>query len=285
MSVVLEKYHGLGNDYFIYDPNKNEIALNEERIKLICDKNFGMGSDGIVEGPMIKDDGIYVKIWNPDGSEAKQSGNGIRIFGKYLKDAGYVQKKNVVIHTGERDISIAYLNETGSCLRVSMGGYSFWSTDVPVVGEKRQVIYEDMLFGRVLYPVTCVSVGNPHCIISMKEISKPLVCKIGEFAETAKWFPEGINTQIMKTIDEENIEIEIFERGAGYTMASGTGACAAAVTAYRLGKTGRKVTVHMPGGSLFIEIAEDGEIYMTGDVFYVGSIKLSSEFGDMLLCR
>lgn len=285
MSVILEKYHGLGNDYFIYDPNKNDIPLNEERIKLICNKNFGLGSDGIVEGPILKDDGISVKIWNPDGSEAKQSGNGIRIFGKYLKDAGYVQKKQVTVHTNERDISIAFLNETGSSLRVSMGTYSFWSDDVPVTGERREVIYEDMLFGRVLYPVTCVSVGNPHCIISMKEISKPLVCKIGEFAESAKWFPEKINTQIMKAIDEENIAIEIYERGAGYTMASGTGACAAAVTAYRLGKTGRKVTVHMPGGSLFIEIDENDEIYMTGDVFYVGSIKLSSEFGDMLLCR
>ncbi len=285
MSIILEKYHGLGNDYFIYDPNKNELPLTQERIKLICNKNFGIGSDGIVEGPLLKEDGIYVKIWNPDGSEAEQSGNGIRIFGKYLKDAGYIQKKHVVVHTVKKEVSISYLNETGSLLRVSMGKPSFWSDEIPVTGERREVIYEDMMFGRVLYPVTCVSVGNPHCIISMKEISKPLVCKIGEFAENARCFPEKINTQIMKTIDEENIAIEIFERGAGYTMASGTGACAAAATAYRLGKTGPKVTVHMAGGTLLIEIDENGEIYMTGDVFYVGSIKLSSEFGEMLRCK
>lgn len=285
MSIIIEKYHGLGNDYFIYDPNKNELELTEERIKLICNKNFGMGSDGIVEGPIMKDNGIFVRIWNPDGSEAQQSGNGIRIFGKYLKDAGYVQKKHVVVHTANRDVEIAYLNETGSSLRVSMGTYSFWSDEVPVTGERREVIYEDMVFGRVLYPVTCVSVGNPHCVITMKEISKHLVCKIGEFSESAKCFPEKINTQIMKTIDEENIAIEIFERGAGYTMASGTGACAAAATAYRLGKIGPKVTVHMPGGKIFIEIDENKEIYMTGDVFYVGSIKLSSEFGEMLRCK
>lgn len=285
MSIILEKYHGLGNDYFIYDPNKNDLPLSKERVQLICNKNFGMGSDGIVEGPILKETGLHVRIWNPDGSETGQSGNGIRIFGKYLKDAGYIQKKNVIIHTANRDISIAYLNETGSILRASMGKYSFWSDEVPVTGERREVINEDMLFGRVLYPVTCVSVGNPHCIIPMKEVSKPLVCKIGEFSEIARCFPEKINTQIMKVIDQENIKIEIFERGAGYTMASGTGACAAAAAAYRLGLTGPKVTVHMAGGQLKTEINENGEIYMTGDVFYVGNIHLSNEFYEMLRCK
>ena len=95
MEIIIEKYHGLGNDYFVFDPNKNELKLTEKNVKLLCDKNFGMGSDGVLEGPIMTEEGIGVRIWNPDGSTAAQSGNGVRIFAKYLKDAGYVQKKHV----------------------------------------------------------------------------------------------------------------------------------------------------------------------------------------------
>ena len=148
--------------------------------------------------------------------------------------------------------------------------------------EKREVINEDMVFGRTLYPVTCVSVGNPHCVIPMREISKNIVCKIGDYSECAKYFPHRINTQIMKVIDKENIAIEIYERGAGYTLASGTGACAAAAVAHKLGMTNNKVIVHMPGGDLQVEVEDDGTVFMTGDVFYVAKITLSSEFTENL---
>ncbi|MEG1505206.1 MAG: diaminopimelate epimerase, partial [Lachnospiraceae bacterium] len=247
MDVILEKYHGLGNDYFVFDPNKNELQLTPANVKMICDRNFGMGSDGILEGPIQKEDGIYVRIWNPDGSETEQSGTGARIIAKYLKDAGYVQKRHFTFHTTHGAVEVAYLNENGSRVKVSMGKLSFWSDEIPVTGERREVIYEDMVFGRTLYPVTCVSIGNPHCVISLKEISKPLVCKIGEYAEYARCFPNRINTEILKVLDEENIQIEIYERGAGYTLASGTSACAAAGVAYRLGKTKSGVNVHMAG--------------------------------------
>ena len=116
----------------------------------------------------------------------------------------------------------------------------------------------------------------------MREISKPLVCKIGEYAEMARYFPHRVNTQIMKVTDRENISIEIYERGAGYTLASGTGACAAAGVAYKLGMTNNKVVVHMPGGELIVEIEDDWTIYMTGDVFYVAKISLSNEFVEKL---
>lgn len=138
------------------------------------------------------------------------------------------------------------------------------------------------IFGRTLYPVTCVSIGNPHCVIPMREISRPLVCKIGDYSEIARYFPNRINTQIMKVIDKENIAIEIFERGAGYTRASGTGACAAAGVAYKLGLTNSKVIVHMPGGELQVEVEDDWNVYMTGDVFYVAKMTLSNEFAERL---
>ena len=247
---------------------------------MICDRNFGMGSDGILEGPIFQEDKIYVKVWNPDGSEAEKSGNGDRIFAKYLKDAGYIQKKHVTFYTLGGAIQVTY--EDGSRLRASAGKLSFWSDEIPVTGERREVINEDMVFGRTLYPVTCVSIGNPHCVIPMREISKPLVCKIGDYAEIARYFPNKINTQLLKVIDQENIQIEIFERGVGYTLASGSCACAAAGVAYKLGMTNPGVTVHMPGGKLQVEIQDDWEVFATGEVFYIGKISLSSEFGERL---
>ena len=280
MNIVLEKYHGLGNDYFVFDPNKNELKLTKENVRMICDRNFGMGSDGILEGPIFQEDKIYVKVWNPDGSEAEKSGNGDRIFAKYLKDAGYIQKKHVTFYTLSGAIQVTYLNEDGSRLRASAGKLSFWSDEIPVTGERREVINEDMVFGRTLYPVTCVSIGNPHCVIPMREISKPLVCKIGDYAEIARYFPNKINTQLLKVIDQENIQI--FERGVGYTLASGSCACAAAGVAYKLGMTNPGVTVHMPGGKLQVEIQDDWEVFATGEVFYIGKISLSSEFGERL---
>lgn len=282
MKITLERYHGLGNDYLVYDPNKNELELNKENVAMLCNRNMGLGSDGILEGPFIGEKHMSLKIWNPDGSIAEKSGNGVRIFAKYLKDAGYVQKKNYHLVTDGGMVEITYLNEDGSRLRISMGKISFWSDEVPVTGERREVINEDMVFGRTLYPVTCVSVGNPHCVIPMREISKPLVCKIGNYSEVARYFPERINTEIMKVIDNNNIAIETFERGAGYTMANGTGACAAAGVAYKLGLTANKVIVHMPGGELQVEIDENWAVYMTGEVFYVAKISLSSEFAEKL---
>lgn len=281
MQIVLEKYHGLGNDYLVFDPNKNELELNEANVKMICNRNVGPGSDGILEGPLLGEH-LAVKIWNPDGSVAEKSGNGVRIFAKYLKDAGYVQKKNYELMTDGGIVEITYLNEEGSRLRISMGKLSFVSEEIPVIGERREVINEDMVFGNNLYPATCVSVGNPHCVIPMQEISKELVCKIGVHSESARYFPERVNTEIMKVTDRNNIAIETYERGAGYTMATGTGACAAAAVAYKLGLTENKMLVHMPGGDLQVEIADDWNVYITGDVFYIAEIKLSTEFSEML---
>ena len=132
MKVVLERYHGLSNDYVVFDPNKNELELTPGNVKMICDRNAGLGADGVLEGPVIKEDGMHVKVWNPDGSESETSGNGVRIFAKYLKDAGYIQKKNFKLYTRYGEAAVTFLNEDGSRLRVSMGKISFWSDEIPV---------------------------------------------------------------------------------------------------------------------------------------------------------
>ena len=282
MRLVVEKYHGLGNDYLVYDPNKNEMELNPANVQLMCNRNFGVGADGVLEGPVISEDRISMVVWNPDGSIAEKSGNGVRIFAKYLKDAGYVQKKDFTIYSSGGEAAIHYLNEEGTRLKASMGRASFWSSDVPVEGPRREIINETMVFGRIPYPVTCLSVGNPHCVILMDEISKDLVCRIGKYSESARQFPEKINTQIMKVLDRTHIQTEVYERGAGYTLASGSGCCAAAAAAYRLGLTDPKMVVQMPGGTLEIEIDGQGVLHITGDVGYVGTMKLGNHFTEQL---
>ena len=281
-NVTFEKYHCMGNDYLIYDPNKNDLELTKENIKLICNRNFGIGSDGILAGPYLDQEKMYVKILNPDGSEAEKSGNGMGIFAKYLKDAGYVQKTSVSWMTLGGEVHIYYLNDAGTRVKISMGVPTFWSDEIPVTGERREMVNQTMVFGKIPYITTCVSIGNPHCVIWMNEISKELVCRIGEISENADCFPEKVNTQLLNVLDRTNIQIEIYERGAGYTLASGSCACAAASAAYKLGLADNKMYVHMPGGVLEVEIKEDGVIYMVGEVGYVGHITLGSAMAEKL---
>ena len=282
MKIVLEKYHGLGNDYLVFDPNKNSLKLSPENVKLICDRHFGVGSDGILEGPILGSEPMEVKIWNPDGSVAEKSGNGVRIFAKYLKDAGYVQKQHVMLGTGSGPVKVWYLNEEGTRLKASMGKVSFRSDEIPVTGPVRDVVNETLIFGKIPYKATCVSIGNPHVVIFLDEISKDLVCRIGKNSECAEYFPERINTQIMKVIDRNTIEIEIYERGAGYTLASGSSGCAAAAAAYRQGLTDSKMYVRMPGGTVEREILDDRNVLMTGDVGSVGKISIGSTLAEDL---
>ena len=276
--MELEKYHGLGNAYLVYDPQKNEMALNQERIRLICDANFGVGSDGILFGPLLDHEKIAVRIYNPDGSEAEKSGNGVRIFAKYLRDAAYVDKRIFTLATLGGEVEVEYLNGQGDLTKVFMGKPTYQSSRIPVSGRDRQVVNEPMAFGGQSYQVTCLSIGNPHCVIPMEEVTKEKACELGRQVERSAHFPNRINMQLLKVIDKHNIRIEIFERGAGYTLASGSSSCAAASAAHKLGLADSPVTVHMPGGTLQIEILPDESVYMTGKVAHVGSVALSAEF-------
>ena len=280
--VVLEKYHCMGNDYLVFDPNKNDLELNAENIKKMCSRHFGIGADGILAGPYLGENDFYVRIYNADGSEAEKSGNGMGIFARYLKDAGYVQKTKVSWDTLGGEVTVYYLNEEGTRVKISMGKPTFWSDEIPVTGERREMVNQTMVFGKIPYITTCLSIGNPHCVIWMNEISKELVCRIGEHSERDSSFPEKVNTQLLNVLDRTNIQIEIYERGAGYTLASGSCACAAACAANRLGLADRNMYVHMPGGTLEVEIKEDGIVYMTGEVGYIGRMTLGSEMVERL---
>ena len=260
------KYHALGNDYIVIDPSRNEVSLTEANIQRICHRNFGVGSDGILYGPLFDGVKIALKILNPDGSEAEKSGNGIRIFSKYLFDESYVEDNLFRLQTLGGEVAVEILDDQARRIKVDMGTVTFVSNEIPVSGERREVVDEILTVGDEKYNVTCASVGNPHCVISMPEISKELALELGPPVESHPQFPNKINVQLLKVIDRRNIQIEIWERGAGYTLASGSSSCAAASAAHKLGHVDNELTVHSPGGQIEIEIKSDGHIFMTGGV-------------------
>lgn len=278
MKVVLERYHGLGNDYLVFDPNHNELELDQANVKMICDRNEGLGADGVLEGPILKEDGMHVKVWNPDGSESETSGNGVRIFAKYLMDHEYVKEQKFSIQTLSGPIEVECLNNRATEFRVKMGKASFISREIPVTGEVREVINESFIFHNKEYKATCLTVGNPHCIIFMDQVTPELAKELGPYVENADEFPEKTNLQICQKIDTGNLDIEIWERGSGYTKASGTGSCAVAVAAYRLGLVENRVNVNQPGGMIQIDIKDDDTIYMTGTVGYVADMSVAESF-------
>jgi diaminopimelate epimerase len=206
-----------------------------------------------------------VRIFNPDGSEAEKSGNGLRIFSRYLWDKKLVGKEEFAVETAGGLVK-ATVTERGKVVRVEMGKVSFWSDEIPVAGPRREVINEPIHLRGERFNFCAATVGNPHCVLPLPKISPELAKLIGPLLETHMRFPKRINVQFMKVIDRNNIQIEIWERGAGYTLASGSSSSASAAVAHKLGLCDRNISVHMPGGTIEIEIGDDFAICMTGAV-------------------
>lgn len=266
MEVHFRKYHGLGNDYLVIDPNVHDVDLTPDSIRLICDRNFGIGADGILYGPIKSGGNLSLRIFNPDGSETEKSGNGLRIFAKYLFENRYVNEKRFSIETLGGIVEAYIEDDSVNLIKINMGKMTFRSTEIPVKGKEREVVDEELQINGVKYKVTCLSVGNPHCVIPMDEVTEEKAKELGPKVENHDIFPNRINMQLLKVIDKANIEIKIWERGAGYTLASGSSSCAAAGAAYKLGMMDNNINVKMPGGKLLVEISESEDIYMTGAV-------------------
>ncbi len=264
--VPFSKYHALGNDYIVIDPLKTSVDLTEEAVRLLCDRHFGIGSDGILYGPFYEEDTPVVRIYNPDGSEAEKSGNGVRIFARYLMDAGYEDGGQFELGTLGGVVLVNVLDADGSMIQVDMGTTTFCSEEIPVAGPSREVVDEPLEIDGNTWRITCVSIGNPHCVIPVDRLSKDMVIALGPLLENHEMFPNRINVQLLKVVDRNTIEIEIWERGAGYTLASGSSSCAAASVARRLGLVESDVTVRMQGGEILVSFAEDGHVLMTGAV-------------------
>jgi diaminopimelate epimerase len=264
--IPFYKYHALGNDYIVLNPKEIGIALSASQIKSICHRNYGVGSDGILLGPVedSKHD-LALQIYNPDGSEAEKSGNGLRIFTRYLWDKEFIHDDPVQIQTLGGLVN-AQVREGGKIVSVDMGKVSFDSRQIPVEGPRRDVINEPITVDEHEFKYCAATIGNPHCVILQEQTSVEQARKFGPLIENDSRFPNRTNVQFMKILDRSNIQIEIWERGAGYTLASGSSSSAAAAVAYRLGLCDQHINVHMPGGIIDIEISKDFSISMTGRV-------------------
>ena len=273
------KYHALGNDYILLDTTEFK-ELNEERIRRLCHRNYGLGSDGILYGPTDTDQADFaLRIFNPDGSEAEKSGNGLRIFARYLWDIAKVRDSEFTILTVGGKVK-AKVIDNGKKVTVDMGQVSFDSVKIPVTGKPREVINEEMEIAGKKLKFAAATIGNPHCVILSDEISESETRTLGPLIENQPCFPNRINVQFMKVLDRSNIRIEIWERGAGYTLASGSSSSAVAATAYRLGLCDSNITVHMPGGEIEIVISNDFSVRMTGAVTKVAEGVISPEIFD-----
>jgi diaminopimelate epimerase len=262
------KYHALGNDYIVMNPGHYPGwgAPTPEQIRVICHRNFGAGSDGILWGPSpSKRANFGLRIFNPDGSEAEKSGNGLRIFARYLYDNKLADTKPFTIETAGGIVDVA-IQPGGQLITIDMGNVSFASDRIPVAGPVREVINEKIKIQDREFTFCAATIGNPHCVILLPDISETLARRYGPEIETHMNFPKRTNVQFLKVLDRSSIQIEIWERGAGYTLASGSSSSASAAVAYRLGLVDRNISVHMPGGKIGIQIGDNFAIRMTGPV-------------------
>ena len=275
--MKFSKYQALGNDYLVLDPRDQQIALTPDRIRIICDRHFGIGSDGILVGPFPSVKAPFcLTIYNPDGSEAEKSGNGLRIFCRYLWDQKLVADQPFVIETKGGVVQATVL-EQGGRVRVVMGKVSFRSEDIPVAGAPREVLRQSIIVNDRTFSICAATIGNPHCVILLENISPELAKQYGPLLENHPLFPHRTNVQFVKVLDRRNIQVEIWERGAGYTLASGSSSCAAAAVARKLGLCSPEISVHMPGGVIEISLDDNFLAVMSGPVTPVAEGRLFEE--------
>jgi diaminopimelate epimerase len=273
------KYHALGNDYLVMNPADYPgwSAPTTEQIRVICHRNFGAGSDGILWGPLPSQKARFgLRIFNPDGSEAEKSGNGLRIFSRYLFDQKLVGAEAFTIEVPGGVVESKVM-DGGQRISVDMGRVTFQSDQIPVAGPVRNVLGEKFTIQGREFTFNAAGIGNPHCVMVLPEISPELARQYGPDIEVHKNFPNRINVQFLKVLDRKNVQIEIWERGAGYTLASGSSSSASAAVAHKLGLVDPNLTVHMPGGTIGIEIGPDFAIKMTGPTTRVAEGQMDAE--------
>jgi diaminopimelate epimerase len=257
--VRFEKWQGLGNDYVVVESEQWPLALTTERAIALCDRNFGIGSDGVLE-VVLSGEHPEMIVWNPDGSHAENCGNGIRMVARYLDTSGRLPEDGVIT-TGGGPVTVAPLPD--GRVRVAMGRAVF------PVGEQRESL--DVDGGRV--DLAEVSMGNPHAVIEHGEPER-VVESLGPEIEIAPRFPARTNVEFIRLDGPSELTMRVWERGVGETLACGTGACAAAVAAVRLSDLTPPVTVHLKGGDLEIDVDDELEVTMIGPAapIYAGEL-------------
>ncbi len=262
------KMHGLGNDYVYMDAINQKIENRSELAKFVSERHFGIGSDGLILiCPSEKAD-FRMQMFNQDGSEAEMCGNGIRCVGKFVYDKGLTKKETITVETlaGIKTLVMTAKNGKIETARVDMGEPILEPEKIPVISNENPVKNLKLEVENKDFTFTCVSMGNPHAVTFIKEdVNKFDICKYGAKLEVNKAFPKKANIEFINVIDDKTLKMRVWERGAGETLACGTGACAVTVSAILNGYTKRAVTVHLLGGDLKIEWNKnDNHVYMTG---------------------
>lgn len=280
MKNYFVKTHGLGNDYIILNSDDISFQLSEKNIIKICDVHFGIGSDGILLKVNSDRADFGLRIFNPDGSEAEKSGNGLRIFAKYLNDYHFTKSDSFTIETLGGIVCAKVIKKTGdkaNIIRIDMGKANFKSKEIPVKSDNIECIDEELQLKEKTYKISCVSMGNPHCVVVKDNLSVDEIMKYGSEIENNPKFPNRINVQFVKVLSPNSAEVIIWERGAGYTLASGSSSSAVAAILVKKGLTDRNIDIKMPGGTLKLEVDKDWEIHLTGEVKEIASGYLSEE--------
>lgn len=276
------KMHGIGNDYVYVNGFAETIRNPEETARLVSDRHFGIGSDGLILIKPSEKADFEMDMYNADGSRGAMCGNGIRCVAKYVYDYGLTDKTRISVDTrsGVKYLDLTVENHRVTQVKVNMGNPVFEPKKIPVLSEKDRVINESIQAAGREWKITALSMGNPHGVIFTEDVDTLDLEKIGPKFERHPWFPDRINTEFIRVLDDRTIQMRVWERGSGETMACGTGACAAAVASALNGYTGPEVRVRLLGGDLDIFWdREENQVYMTGPATTVfeGEIHLEGE--------
>lgn len=273
------KMQGLGNDYVYVNCFKETIENPPEMAKKVSNRNFGIGSDGLI---MINPSDVAdfeMEMYNADGSRSEMCGNGIRCVGKYVYDYGLTEKEHISVETlaGIKYLDLTVEDGKVKLVKVDMGNPELVPANIPIVADGDRVIDEPINVNGTEYRMTGVSMGNPHAVVYVEDVKGLDIEKIGPAFENHERFPNRVNTEFVKVLDQNTVEMRVWERGSGETTACGTGACAVAVACILNGLTEDKVTVKLLGGDLQIEWDKEADkVYMTGpaEVSFDGEINL-----------
>jgi len=280
--IRFAKGHGLGNDYVVIDQTDLSAPLTPTMIRRLCDRNRGIGSDGILLRVPASRADFGLRIFNPDGSEAEKSGNGLRIFAKYLWDHRHAKAATFTVETkgGVVECQCHVRDGRVNFVTVEMGRATFRAPEIPMSGPDREVVGVPLqLSDGTTLSVTAVSVGNPHCVTFVNRLDDAECRRLGPLIENHPAFPNRTNVQFARPHARDTLDILIWERGAGFTLASGSSSCGAAAAAVKNGLCGHgRVRVRMPGGELVIEVRPDWSVRLEGPVEEVYRGTLSAEF-------
>lgn len=269
MQIQFSKMHGLGNDFLVIDNVTQNVFFSKDKITTLANRNFGIGFDQLlmVEPPYAPDQDFHYRIFNADGSEVGQCGNGARCFARFVKMKGLTNRNKIVVSTKSGTMTM-YLEKDGQ-VTVNMGRPKFDPAKIPLKGNKEEATY---IIRAEEHTVFCgaVSMGNPHCVVLVDDIATAPIETLGPLLETHERFPEGANIGFMQVISPNHIKLRVHERGAGETLACGSGACAAVVVGQIQNKLAKEVRVDLPGGSLKIKWhGKDQVVKMTGPCEHV----------------